>query len=90
MYGIKVNYSPVYPQANGMAKAMNKVIVGNMWRNLEDKKMSLVRRITKGFVGSEDNEEESDGWIPICSSIRDINSSPYRSWIADSDYYGCR
>ena len=31
MYGITVNYSPMYhPRANGMAKAMNKAIVGNM------------------------------------------------------------
>ena len=39
MYGITVNYSPVYyPQANGMAKATNKAIMGNMRRNLEDKR----------------------------------------------------
>ena len=37
MYGIKVNYSPVYPpQANGIAEAKNKAIVGNMQINLED------------------------------------------------------
>ena len=31
MYGIKVNYSPVYhPQANGMDEATNKVIVVNI------------------------------------------------------------
>lgn len=38
MYGIKVNYSTVYhPQANGMAKVTNKIIVDNIQRNLEDK-----------------------------------------------------
>ena len=34
-----LNYSLVYhPQANGMAKATNKAIVGNIQRNLEDQK----------------------------------------------------
>ena len=62
IYGIKVNYSSVYhPQENGMVKATNKTIIGNMRRNLEDRKRSLAGRITKGFVGSENNEEESDG-----------------------------
>ena len=31
MYGIKINFSLVYhPQANGMAEATNKLIVGNL------------------------------------------------------------
>ena len=38
MYGIIVNHSLLYhPQANGMAKVINKVIIGNMRRILEDK-----------------------------------------------------
>lgn len=39
MYRIKVNYSSVYhPQAKEMIEEMNKTILGNMRRNLEDKK----------------------------------------------------
>lgn len=35
MYRTRVNYSPVYhPQANGMAEATNKAIVGNMRRKI--------------------------------------------------------
>ncbi|KAL5570185.1 hypothetical protein UlMin_026760 [Ulmus minor] len=38
MYGIKINFSPVYhPQANGMAEATNKLIVGNLRRNFEER-----------------------------------------------------
>ena len=34
MYRIKINFLPFYhPQANGMAEAMNKLIVGNLRRN---------------------------------------------------------
>ena len=37
--GIRVNYSPVYhPQTNGMVEAANKMIIGNIYRNLENKK----------------------------------------------------
>ena len=39
MYGIKVNYSLVYhPQENRMVETTNMIIVGNIWRNLEDMK----------------------------------------------------
>ena len=39
MYGIKINFSPVYyPQANGMAEAINKLIVGNLRLNLEERR----------------------------------------------------
>ena len=39
IYGIKINFSPVYhPQANGMAKAKNQLIVGNLQRNLEERR----------------------------------------------------
>ena len=32
MYGIKINFSIVYhPQSNRMAKAINKLIIGNLW-----------------------------------------------------------
>ena len=48
MYGIRVNYSPVYhPQANGMAEATNKAVVGNMRRNLEDKKGAWLEELPK-------------------------------------------
>ena len=39
MYGIKINFSPVYhPQTNEMAEATNKLIVGNLRRNLEERR----------------------------------------------------
>ena len=48
MYGIRVNYSPVYhPQANSMAEATNKAVVGNMRRNLEDKKGAWLEELPK-------------------------------------------
>ena len=48
MYGITVNYSPVYhPQANGMTKATNKAILGNMRMNLEDKKGAWLEELSK-------------------------------------------
>ena len=48
MYEITVNYSPVYhPQANGMAEATNKTIVGNMRRNLEDNKGAWLEELPK-------------------------------------------
>ena len=48
IYGIRINYSPVYhPQANGMAEAMNKMIIENMWRNLEDKKGAWLEELPK-------------------------------------------
>ena len=61
IYGMRVNYSLVYhPQANGMVEATNKAIVGNMRRNLEDKKGGLARRIAKGSMSPENDEEKSD------------------------------
>jgi len=48
MYGIRANYSAVYhPQADGMAEATNKAIVGNMRRNLEDKKGAWLEELPK-------------------------------------------
>ena len=48
MYGVKVNYSPVYhPLAKGMAEATNKAIVGNIRRNLEDKKGAWLEELPK-------------------------------------------
>ncbi|KAL5573453.1 hypothetical protein UlMin_023050 [Ulmus minor] len=48
MYGITMNYSPVYhPQANRMAEATNKAIVGNIRRNLEDKKGVWLKELPK-------------------------------------------
>ena len=48
MYGITVNYSPMYyPQANGMMEAKNKAIVENMRRNLEDKKRAWLEELLK-------------------------------------------
>ena len=48
MYGITMNYSPLYhPQVNGMAVATNKAIVGNMRRNLEDKNGAWLEKLSK-------------------------------------------
>ena len=48
MYGIKINFSPVYhPQANGMAEATNKLIVGNLRRNLEDRRGAWLEELPK-------------------------------------------
>ena len=48
IYGIRINYSPVYhPQVNGMVEATNKMIVENMWRNLEDKKGAWLEELPK-------------------------------------------
>ena len=38
-YGVRLNLSlDYYPQENGMAEAMNKVIVNNLKQNLEEKR----------------------------------------------------
>ena len=48
MYGIKLNYSLVYhPQANRMVEAIKKAIVGNIRRNLEDKKGAWLEELLK-------------------------------------------
>lgn len=48
MYGIALNYLPIYhSQENGMAEATNKAIVGNIRRNLEDKKGVWVEELSK-------------------------------------------
>ena len=48
MYGIRLNYSPVYhPHENGMVEATNKMIVGNIRRNLEEKKGGWLEELLK-------------------------------------------
>ena len=48
MYAIKINLSPVYhPQANGMAEATNKLIVGNLQRNLEKRRGAWLEELLK-------------------------------------------
>ena len=48
MYGIRINFSPVYhPQANGMAKVTNKLIVGYLRRNLDDKRVAWLEELPK-------------------------------------------
>ena len=48
MYGIKINFSPVYhPQANRMVEATNKLIVGNLRQNLEEKRGAWLEEILK-------------------------------------------
>ena len=48
MYIIGLNYSPVYhPQANRMAKVTNKAIIGNIRRNVKDKKGAWLEELPK-------------------------------------------
>ncbi|KAL5555669.1 hypothetical protein UlMin_037905 [Ulmus minor] len=48
MYGIKIKFSPVYhPQANEMTKATNKLIVGNLRRNLEERRGAWLEELSK-------------------------------------------
>ena len=66
MYEIKANYSPVYhPQANRMAEATNKAIVGNMRRNLEDKKWAWLEELSKVL------------WAQRTTKKRATNESPF-------------
>ena len=60
MYEIKINYLLVYyPQENGMAQATNKLVVGNLRRNLEEKEE--FGRAFEGSLGTVDNEENGNG-----------------------------
>ena len=48
MYGIKINFSPIYHlHANGMAKAKNKLIVGNLRMNLEERRGAWLEELPK-------------------------------------------
>ena len=48
MYNIKIKFALVYhPQANGMAKMTNKIIIANMRKNLEEKKGSWLKELPK-------------------------------------------
>ena len=48
MYGIKINFSPVYHlQDNGMVEVTNKLIVGNLQRNLEEKRRAWLEELSK-------------------------------------------
>ena len=40
-------------------------------------------------MGSENNEEKGDGWIPIRFSIRDGSSSSYQTRTTNFDHHGC-
>ena len=67
MYGIKANYFPVYqPHVNGMEEATNKAIVGNMWRNLEDKKGGWLEELPKVL------------WAQRTMKKRVMDESPFR------------
>ena len=66
MYGITLNYSPVYhPKENGMAKATNKAIIGNIRRNLEDKKRAWLQKLLKVL------------WAQRTTKKRATNESPF-------------
>ena len=61
MYEIRVKNSSVYhPQANGMAEAANKAIVGNMRRNLEDKKAAWLEELLKVLFGLKEQRRKSN------------------------------
>ena len=48
MYKIKIKFSPVYhPQVNRMVEATNKLIVGNLWRNLEGSRGAWLEELPK-------------------------------------------
>ena len=65
MYGIRVNYSLVYhPQANCMAEAMNKAVVGRSRQYAKEprrQKRSLAGGIAKSIMGPKNDEETSNG-----------------------------
>ena len=61
-----MNYSPVYhPQANRMVEATNKAIVGNMRRNLEDKKRAWLEKLPKVL------------WAQMTTKKRATDESPF-------------
>ena len=48
--GIKNRYStPAYPQVNGQAKAINKVVVGGLKKRLDDVKGKWVKELSHGL-----------------------------------------
>ena len=44
-----------------MAEATNKAIVGNIQRNLEEKKRGLAKGISKSTMGPENDEKKGNG-----------------------------
>ena len=66
MYGIKLNYSLVYhPQANGMVEAIKKAIVGNIRRNLEDKKGAWLEELLKVLWAQRTTKKRSTDKSPF-------------------------
>ena len=57
--GIKNKYStPVYPQSNGQAKAVNKIIVNGLKKRLDGAKGKWGRRFAQRFMGIPNNAQE--------------------------------
>ena len=66
MYRIRINFSPVYHlQANGMAEVTNKLIVGNLRRNLEDKRGAWSEELSKVH------------WVQRTMKKRSMDESPF-------------
>ena len=62
MYEIKIKFSPVYhPQANGMTEATNKLIAGNLRRNLEERRWAWLKELLKGTLRIVNNKEKDKG-----------------------------
>ena len=89
MYEIKVNYSPAYyPQANGMVEVTNKAIVGNMRRNLEDKKGAGWKKHQK-FYGLREKRRKERRMNFFCFGIQDESNSSYQNWVTNFNHHGC-
>ena len=67
MYRIKINFSPVYhlQTNNGMAEATNKLIVGNLRKNLEDKRGAWLEELSKVL------------WVQRTMKKRSMDESPF-------------
>ena len=66
MYEIKVNFSPFYhPQANGMAEATNKLIVGNLRRNLEERKGAWLEKLPKVLWAHQTTKKRATDKTPF-------------------------
>ena len=76
MKGIKINFSLVYHlHANGMAEATNKLIVGNLQRNLEERTGAWLEELLKVH------------WTQRTTKKRAMDETPFALYMEPKQYY---